>query len=337
MIEETHKRNLEFHAWFNPYRITMNHTDLNKLSEDHPARKHPDWVAAYGNQLYYHPGIPEARDFIVKGIEEVVKHYDIDAVHMDDYFYPYKIAGKEFPDRYSMNNTENTLFRILMTGGGTMNQLVKQINQTIKAAKPYVKFGISPFGVWRNAADDPTGSNTKAGVRNYDDLYADTRHWIQEGDIDYIAPQIYWSIGFNAAAYDVLADWWSNEVKNRPVHLYIGQAAYKINNNFDPPWSDPEEYVRQITLNRQHELVKGSMHFSLKDLNKNPLGIKERLITDLYSKPALVPQMPWLDSTAQKNRSLQKSSKTKTATFCRLKTIHQIKNERNSLLRNIQS
>ncbi len=99
MIEETHKRNLEFHAWFNPYRITMNHTDLNKLSEDHPARKHPDWVAAYGNQLYYHPGIPEARDFIVKGIEEVVKHYDIDAVHMDDYFYPYKIAGQEFPDQ----------------------------------------------------------------------------------------------------------------------------------------------------------------------------------------------------------------------------------------------
>ncbi|MCY8720919.1 glycoside hydrolase family 10 protein [Bacillus sp. S10C12M] len=312
MIEETHKRNLEFHAWFNPYRITMNHTDLNKLSEDHPARKHPDWVAAYGKQLYYHPGIPEARDFIVKGIEEVVKHYDIDAVHMDDYFYPYKIAGQEFPDQAQYEQYGKATFsNIDDWRRDNVNRLVKQINQKIKAAKPYVKFGISPFGVWRNAADDPTGSNTKAGVRNYDDLYADTRHWIQEGDIDYIAPQIYWSIGFNAAAYDVLADWWSNEVKNKPVHLYIGQAAYKINNNFDPPWSDPEEYVRQITLNRQLELVKGSMHFSLKDLNKNPLGIKDRLITELYSQPALVPQMPWLDSTVPKKPKLSKVTENK--------------------------
>ncbi|MHA6486328.1 glycoside hydrolase family 10 protein [Bacillus cabrialesii] len=312
LIEETHKRNLEFHAWFNPYRITMNHTDLDKLSEDHPARKHSEWVAAYGNQLYYHPGIPEARDFIVKSIEEVVKHYDIDAVHMDDYFYPYKIAGQEFPDQGQYEQYgKGTFSNIDDWRRDNVNQLVKQINQTIKAAKPYVKFGISPFGVWRNAADDPTGSNTKAGVTNYDDLYADTRHWIQEGDIDYIAPQIYWSIGFNAAAYDVLADWWSNEVNNRPVHLYIGQAAYKINNNFDPPWSDPEEYVRQITLNRQLELVKGSMHFSLKDLNKNPLGIKDRLITELYSKSALVPQMPWLDSAAPKKPKLTKVTKDK--------------------------
>lgn len=304
MIEEAHKRNLEFHAWVNPYRITMNHTDLNKLSEDHPARKHPDWVAAYGKQLYYNPGIPEARDFIVEGIEEVVKHYDIDAVHMDDYFYPYKIAGQEFPDSEQYEQYgKGTFPDIDDWRRDNVNQLVSQINQTIKAEKPYVKFGISPFGVWRNIEDDPTGSNTKAGVRNYDDLYADTRHWIQQGDIDYIAPQIYWSIGFNAAAYDVLADWWSNEVKIRPVHLYIGQAAYKINNNFDPPWSDPEEYARQINLNRQLELVKGSMHFSLKDLNDNPLGIKDRLITDLYSKPALVPEMPWLDSKAPKNRN----------------------------------
>ncbi|PJH94198.1 glycoside hydrolase family 10 protein [Bacillus sp. SN1] len=320
MIEETHKRNLEFHAWFNPYRITMNHTDLNKLSEDHPARKHPDWVAAYGKQLYYHPGIPEARDFIVKGIEEVVKRYDIDAVHMDDYFYPYKIAGQEFPDQAQYEQYGKDDFsKIDDWRRDNVNQLVKQINQTIKAAKPYVKFGISPFGVWRNAADDPTGSNTKAGVRNYDDLYADTRHWIQEGDIDYIAPQIYWSIGFNAAAYDVLADWWSNEVKNRPVHLYIGQAAYKINNNFDPPWSDPEEYVRQITLNRQLDLVKGSMHFSLKDLNKNPLGIKDRLITELYSQPALVPQMPWLDSTAPKMPKLTKVTENKNGNLLHMK------------------
>lgn len=123
-----------------------------------------------------------------------------------------------------------------------------------------------------------------------------------KGDIDYITPQIYWSIGFKAAAYDVLTQWWSNEVRNRPVHLYIGQAAYKINNNSDPAWSDPDEYARQITLNRQSELVRGSIHFSLKDLNKNPLGLKDRFINELYNKPALVPDMPWLDQKAPKNR-----------------------------------
>ncbi|QUF63568.1 glycoside hydrolase family 10 protein [Bacillus atrophaeus] len=307
MIEETHKRNLEFHAWFNPYRITMNHTDINKLSQDHPARKHPDWVVAYGNQLYYNPGIPKAQDFIVKGIEEVVKKYDIDAVHMDDYFYPYKIQGKEFPDTETYEQYgKNRFDEIDDWRRDNVNQLVNHINTTIKKEKSYVKFGISPFGVWRNAADDPSGSDTTAGVTNYDDLYADTREWIQKGDIDYITPQIYWSIGFKAAAYDVLTQWWSNEVRNRPVHLYIGQAAYKINNNSDPAWSDPDEYARQITLNRQSELVRGSIHFSLKDLNKNPLGLKDRFINELYNKPALVPDMPWLDQKAPKKPKVKR-------------------------------
>ncbi|WP_327832794.1 glycoside hydrolase family 10 protein [Bacillus swezeyi] len=298
LLEETHRRKLEFHAWFNPYRITMNHTDLNRLSENHPARRHPDWVAAYGRQLYYNPGIPAVQDFIVKGIEEVVKNYDIDAVHMDDYFYPYKIAGVEFPDldtyeQYGKNCFEN----IDDWRRDNVNKLVKQINTAIKKEKPHVKFGISPFGVWRNKADDPTGSNTTAGMTNYDDLYADTREWIQQGYLDYIAPQIYWSIGFAPAAYDILVDWWKNETEGRPVHLYIGQAAYKINQNADPAWSDPEEYPRQIALNRSSS-VMGSIHFSLKDVNRNPLGIKDRLINDLYHNPALIPEMPWLTAPA---------------------------------------
>ncbi len=296
LLEEAHRRDLEFHAWFNPYRITMNHTDLNRLSADHPARKHPDWVVAYGSQLFYNPGIPKAQDFIVKGIEEVVKNYDIDAVHMDDYFYPYKIAGKEFPDFDTYEQYGKDRFaNIEDWRRDNVNQLVKQINSAIKKEKPNVKFGISPFGVWRNKADDPTGSNTTAGMTNYDDLYADTREWIQKGYLDYIAPQIYWSIGFAPAAYDILVDWWKNEVNNRPVHLYIGQAAYKINNNSDPAWSDPEEYPRQIALNRTSH-VSGSIHFSLKDLNRNPLGVKDRLTSDLYRTPALIPEMPWLNS-----------------------------------------
>lgn len=311
MIKEAHKRGLEFHAWFNPYRITMNHTDLSLLSADHPARQHPDWTIAYGNQLYYNPGIPETQDFIIGGIEEVVKNYDIDAVHMDDYFYPYKIAGVPFPDQETYETYGKKAFaHIEDWRRDNVNQLVKQINDTIKKEKPYVKFGISPFGVWRNIKDDPTGSNTTAGMTNYDDLYADTREWIQQHDIDYVTPQIYWSIGFQAAAYDVLTKWWSNEVKGEPVHLYIGQAAYKINQNSDPAWSDPEEYFRQIKLNRQSQLVQGSMHFSLKDLNRNPLNVKDRLIEESYRKPALIPEMPWLHQKAPKKPLIQSVKKT---------------------------
>ncbi|MFP7343834.1 glycoside hydrolase family 10 protein [Bacillus safensis] len=311
MIEEAHKRGLEFHAWFNPYRITMNHTDLSRLSADHPARQHPDWTIAYGNQLYYNPGIPETQDFIIGGIEEVVKNYDIDAVHMDDYFYPYKIAGVPFPDQETYEKYGKKAFtHIKDWRRDNVNQLVKQINDTIKKEKPYVKFGISPFGVWRNIKDDPTGSNTTAGMTNYDDLYADTREWIQQHDIDYVTPQIYWSIGFQAAAYDVLTKWWSNEVKGEPVHLYIGQAAYKINQNSDSAWSDPEEYFRQIELNRQSQLVQGSMHFSLKDLNRNPLNVKDRLIEESYRKPALIPEMPWLHQKAPKKPIIQSVKKT---------------------------
>lgn len=310
MIEEAHKRGLEFHAWFNPYRITMNHTDLNRLSADHPAKAHPDWTIAYGNQLYFNPGIPDAQDFIVDGIEEVVKNYDIDAVHMDDYFYPNKIAGVPFPDQETYETYGKKFTHIEDWRRDNVNELVKQINNTIKKEKPYVKFGISPFGVWRNIKDDPTGSNTTAGMTNYDDLYADTREWIQRHHIDYITPQIYWSIGFQPVAYDVLTKWWSNEVKGRPVHLYIGQATYKINQNSDPAWSDPEEYFRQIELNRQSQLVQGSMHFSLKDINRNPLNVKKRLIEETYSKPALIPEMPWLHQKAPKKPIIQSVKKT---------------------------
>lgn len=306
MIEEAHKRNLEFHAWFNPYRITMNHKDIERLSDDHPAKKHRDWVLGYGNQLYYDPGIPEVREFIINGIMEVMEKYDIDGVHMDDYFYPYKIQGVEFPDdesyeKYGKDHFENRDdWR-----RDNVNVLVRMINESIKKEKPYVKFGISPFGVWRNIADDPTGSETSAGQTNYDDLYADTRNWVQNGYLDYINPQIYWNIGYKPAAFDVLLHWWRNEITNRPIHLYIGQAAYKINNNFVPEWSDPEEYPRQINMIRSHSDVHGSVHFSLKDLNRNPLGIKNRLINEIYKQPALIPTMPWLDHIAPKKPKLK--------------------------------
>jgi len=292
MIEETHKRNLEFHAWFNPYRVSMQ-SDHNKLSADHPARQHLDWLVSYGG-LYYNPGIPAVRDFIVGSIMEVVNNYDIDAVHMDDYFYPYPIAGQDFPD----NATYQQYGAGKFANKGdwrrdNVNQLVHELATDIKQAKSYVKFGISPFGVWRNKATDPTGSDTTAGVQDYDDLYADIRIWIKNNWLDYIAPQIYWNIGFPPAAYEKLVNWWSKEVAGSHVHLYIGEAAYKIHAN-NAAWDNPEEIPNHFKLDLQYSAVKGNVFFSLKDLLKNPLGIKDRLSKDIYKDKALVPVMPWL-------------------------------------------
>ncbi|WP_396230049.1 family 10 glycosylhydrolase [Cytobacillus sp.] len=311
MIDEAHKRNLEFHAWFNPYRISMNHTNIKRLSADHPARKHQNWVESYGGKLYYNPGLPEVKKFIIDGVLEVVKNYDIDGVHMDDYFYPYKVKGKEFPDTAEFKKYGKGKFKTVADWRrDNVNQLVRDLNKAIKKEKPYVKFGISPFGVWRNIAKDPTGSKTTAGLSNYDDLYADTREWIRKGYIDYITPQIYWNIGFKPAAYDILLDWWMKETSGKPVHLYIGQAAYKIKNDSSSAWKKAEEYPKQIQLNRQFDAVMGSMHFSLKDLNRNPLGIKDRLTNDLYKQPALIPTMPWLDHVSLQQPNLLHAART---------------------------
>lgn len=318
MVEEAHKRNIEFHAWFNPYRITMPRSgagdatleDLNTLAETHPARKHPEWVIPYGKQLYFDPGIPEARQFIVDGIMEVVKIYDIDAVHMDDYFYPYRIAGKEFPDQATYEKYGKDKFTNKDDWRrDNVNQFVANVNESIKAEKSYVKFGISPFGVWRNIAMDPTGSNTTAGQTNYDDLFADTREWINKEYIDYITPQIYWNIGFQPAAYDILADWWTNEVQGKKVDLYVGQAAYKINAN-NEAWALPDELPNQIALNRTIPQIKGSMHFSIKSLNNNSLGIKDRLSNDVYKTKALIPTMPWIDDQSPKIPKFEEATRT---------------------------
>jgi uncharacterized lipoprotein YddW (UPF0748 family) len=294
MVSEAHKRHLEFHAWFNPYRLSM-HDDINALAANHPARQHPDWVVHYGGKLYYNPGIPAVREFIVNSMLEVVNGYHIDAVHMDDYFYPYPVAGQAFPDdaTYRQYNTGHFTNKADWRRDN-VNQLVHELSVKIKRARAHVKFGISPFGVWRNKATDPTGSDTQAGIQNYDDLYADTRTWIRNNWLDYIAPQIYWNTGYPPAAYDKLVDWWSKEVTGHQVHLYIGEAAYKIGTNQPVAWTNPEEMPGHLHLDQRYPQVKGNIFFSLKDLLRNPLGFKDRLSNDLYKQKAVVPPMPWL-------------------------------------------
>lgn len=288
-IEEAHKRGFEFHAWFNPYRITLKEEDTIPIN--HRVCENPEWIVEYNKRYYYDPGNPFAREFIENLIVEVVKNYDIDAIHMDDYFYPYPIKDKNrknipFNDSYSYEKYGKGLSLEEWRRANT-NSFVKNLSSKIKRIKPNIRYGISPFGVWRNKTTDETGSDTKAGIENYDDLYADTRKWIKNGWIDYIAPQIYWDFNLKVARYDILVDWWSKEVEGTDVDLYIGQALYKIGTT--KAWKNPYEIINQINYNRDTKNVKGNIFYGFNKIQENSYNIKENLKKRVYQKSVKIP------------------------------------------------
>ncbi len=292
-VEAAHARNLEFHAWFNPYRVSMN-TDRSQLAPDSPAARHPEWVHAYGGKLYYDPGLPQVRRLTEDVILEVVREYDVDGVHFDDYFYPYPVAGQEFPDAATFaahgDGFPDTPEGLADWRRHNTDLLISELDEQVHAAKPWVKFGVSPFAVWRNAGTDPEGSATTAGAETYDDLYADTRRWVREEWLDYVAPQVYWNIGFAPADYAALVPWWSEQVTGTDVQLYIGQATYKVGTSTQAPqWSDPEEMTRHLRFNRDHPQVDGDIYFSAKDVRANRLGHFDLLQAEHYAHPALQP------------------------------------------------
>lgn len=286
MIQEARRRGLEFHAWFNPYRASMNGNLV--YAGNHPIRQHPEWFVEYGGKYYYDPGHPEAREFVLRSIMETVKHYDLDAVHFDDYFYPYRIANVEFPDSCSYEAHGKHFENRDDWRRSNVDFFVKELSLRLKVEKPHLKFGISPFGVWRNIDKDSTGSMTRAGQTNYDDLYADVLKWLREGWIDYVTPQLYWHIGFAPADYTVLTEWWSRHTYGR--HLYIGQGVYRIGGK---GWEDPAELQNQVEINRGYDGVRGSMYFSAKVFLQNKDSVNERM-QNIYRYPSLVPVMDWL-------------------------------------------
>jgi uncharacterized lipoprotein YddW (UPF0748 family) len=291
MIAECRKRGMEFHAWFNPYRVVSNVLTA-KLAAGHIAIQKPDWLLSYGNLRILDPGKPEVREHVTKVVMEVVRKYDIDGIHFDDYFYPYPTTGLTLndDDTYAKNN------RGITNRGDwrrdNVNLLIKMVSDSIKKTKDYVKFGVSPFGIWQNkSASQPLGSATN-GLQSYSDIYADTPVWINQGWVDYIVPQLYWYIGYNVADYSTLSTWWSQNASDR--HLYIGQAAYRI--NADANWN-AAQMPTQIRQNRLNAKIKGSVYYNTNSLNKNPLGFRDSLRTNLYKTPALLPLMPWKYST----------------------------------------
>ncbi len=294
-IEEAHKRGMELHAWLNPYRVAQSTTE--ELSVKHIAFQHPDWILVYGNKLYFDPGIPETRLFIADVVKDIVSRYDVDAIHMDDYFYPYP-TSEAFPDTASFRLYNRGFLpeNIADWRRENVDITIEMINDTIKSLKPWVKFGISPFGVWRNIADDPDGSDTKAGATNYDDLYANIIKWQEKGWIDYCLPQLYWNIGHPAADFEKLAYWWQEHSYQRA--MYIGQAPYKVDPNSETPgWRGPDQLPKQVHLLRSIPEITGSAYFSARSFKNNLLGFQDSLKNNLYKTPAIVPPMSWIDAT----------------------------------------
>jgi uncharacterized lipoprotein YddW (UPF0748 family) len=293
MVDAAHKRRMELHAWLNPYRATFD-LDTASLSPMHPLRSLPpqrkaQWFFRYGKRYYFNPASPAVQQYLVNVVRDIVLRYDVDGIHFDDYFYPYKEAGETLNDYNEFAAAPRGFSNIEDWRRDNVSSLISAVSANIRKVKPYVRFGIGPFGVWRNREVDPErGSDTRAGVTCYDDLYADVLLWLKNGWIDYVAPQLYWSIGFVPADYEKLVDWWSKNSYGR--QLYIGHAAYKVNNApNDPNWYQPDQIKRQILMNRSNPNVHGSLFFSVKPLLRNPLGVRDTLLRNLYNTPSLVP------------------------------------------------
>ncbi|HEU4574714.1 MAG TPA: family 10 glycosylhydrolase [Chitinophagaceae bacterium] len=288
MITEAHKRGMQFHAWCNPYRADFK-IGATSIAPSHITKLHPEWFLTYGNTKYFDPSNKQAQQFVVNVIKDIVHRYDIDAIHMDDYFYPYRIAGKEFPDEEAYLKSGTKLSKDDWRRSN-VDSIIQQLSIAIKKEKPWVQFGISPFSVWRNKSQDPDGSDSQAYQTNYDDLYADILLWLRKGWIDYVAPQLYLEIGNAKIDYVKMLDWWSKHTYGR--HLYIGMAMYRAGTN--AAWKNPNELPNEIKLLRKYPTVQGSIYFSSTSFDRNPNGWNDSLQNHYYKQPALVPPMDWL-------------------------------------------
>lgn len=290
MIEEAHKRGMEFHAWLNPYRANFN-VKTASIAPNHITRIHPDWFVTYGDKKYFEPSNKQAQQFVVKVVQDIVSRYNVDAIHMDDYFYPYRISGKEFPDAAAYLKARTKLSKDDWRRSN-VDSIIRQLSIAIKKVKPSCQFGISPFSVWRNKDKDPRGSDTRAGQTNYDDLYADILLWLKNEWIDYVAPQLYLEIGHDKIDYKTMLEWWSKNSYGR--HVYIGHGIYRVNEK-SLAWKNPKELPNQIKLLREYPEVHGSIYFSSKSFDRNPNGWNDSLRNNYYKQPAMIPAMPWLD------------------------------------------
>ena len=301
MVTECHKRAMELHAWMNPYRARV--AGQTQLAPSHIYYKHPEWFLTYNGQLLFNPSLPECRQFICDVVKDILTRYDVDAIHMDDYFYPYPHAGEAFPDQESFEKygvpAGYTADNIGDWRRENVNKLIEQVKRTIVLTKPWVRFGVSPFGIYRNKKHDPNGSNTN-GLENYDDLYADILLWVKKGWVDYDIPQLYWEIGHKAADYTTLINWWDANAYGRP--LYIGQDV------------DRTMKAGQLTAKMQAERtlphVSGNCYWPANELLWNNTGVRDSLRLNYNRYPALIPPYKHLCENTPKAVSSVKATWT---------------------------
>lgn len=293
MIDECHKRNMELHAWINPYRAKTKGTAC--VAGNHPTKLYPDRFIEYDGQLYFDPGFPENRAYICRIVKDILERYDVDAIHMDDYFYPYPSPGKAIRDDVSFAQYGTGYANREDWRRNNVNQLIKEMHETIRATKPWVKFGISPFGIYRNQKNDPNGSQTN-GLQNYDDLYADILLWVNNGWVDYNIPQVYWEIGHPAADYQELVKWWATHADNRP--LFIGQDVMRTVKKADLQNPNIHQQARKMQLQRSYPAIEGSCQWYAAAVVDNPGNYRTTLTRYYHRYPALQPLYPFIDKKA---------------------------------------
>ncbi len=296
MIAECHKRGMELHAWINPFRAKTKAT--NDLAVNHIAMCKPGNVFAYDGLLILNPGLQENRDYICAVVKDIVSRYDVDGIHLDDYFYPYPVPGQVIPDDADFRENNNGFNNKADWRRDNVNLFVKQLYETVHKEKPWVKLGISPFGIYRNRKSAPNIGSMTNGLQNYDDLYADVLMWINNGWLDYCVPQIYWEIGNKAADYQTLIKWWNQYAGKRP--LYIGEDVERTVKYPDLHNPDINQMPAKYKLHDEMRNVCGTVLWYSRAVVDN-IGNYQTVLRNSYWKHiALQPLMPFIDDEAPK-------------------------------------
>ena len=296
MIKECRKRGMQFHAWINPFRAVAT-IEFADISKNHVTNRKPEWFFTYDVNKYFDPGIPEVRKYIVKIIKDIVRRYDIDGIHFDDYFYPYPVRDEnnkivQVPDYKTYQKYNSGFNNIEDWRRNNLDLFIKDVYDAVKNENPYISFGIAPSGIWRNKGKDPKGSDTR-GFAHYDYLYSDVLKWLKNGWVDYVAPQIYWPVGNKYADYKTLVEWWSKHTYGK--QLYIGHAVYNAGKDAaSRAWRNPEELPKQIRINRKTPEVLGSIFYRASSLKKNPLGFCDSLKNNYYKIKTTPPEIPFI-------------------------------------------
>lgn len=290
MIEEAHNRGIEFHAWLNPYRAVVS-TGSSSVSSNHISVTQPSWCVTYNSLKILNPGLPQVRDYVTNIVADIVSRYDIQGIHFDDYFYPYPSGGVSFNDNSTFTTYPRGFTNKEDWRRDNVNIFIKRINDTIKTIKPFVKFGVGPFGIWKNGV--PSGIT---GLSSYYEIYCDPVTWLNEQNIDYVSPQLYWKIGTNQD-FNTLVDWWGTQASNNQRHCYAGMASYLLNPS-GSNWAI-NDILNQIKSTRLiNYKVEGESFFSSTSINDNMKSFADSLQLSQNKYKCLVPTMPWLDSIA---------------------------------------